>query len=145
MTPDVNVLVAAFRADHPHHAVARAWLDEAVIGSATGAGFKLMPIVVASFLRLVTHARIFVRPTPTADAIAFIDALLEVPGVDMPAVGAEWPLLRQLCLDKKLKANELPDAWLAAAVLHLGEHLVTFDADFTKLLRRQRVTILPVD
>ena len=58
---------------------------------------------------------------------------------------AEWPLLRQLCLDKKLKANDLPDAWLAAAVLHLGEHLVTFDADFRKLLRRERVTVLEPD
>ena len=30
MTPDVNVLVAAFHADHPHHAVARGWLDAAL-------------------------------------------------------------------------------------------------------------------
>ena len=27
MTPDVNVLVAAARVDHPHRAVARAWFD----------------------------------------------------------------------------------------------------------------------
>ena len=25
MTTDLNVLVAAFRADHPHHSMARAW------------------------------------------------------------------------------------------------------------------------
>ena len=142
MTPDVNVLLAAFRADHPHHPGARAWLDEAVLDCATGASFRLLPIVVASFLRLATHPRVFVRPTSIADALDFVDALLEVPGVDMPVVGAEWPLLRQLCLDKKLKANDLPDAWLAAVVLHLGEHLVTFDADFKKLLRRERVTVL---
>lgn len=142
MTPDGNVLVAAFRADHPHHAVARAWLDERLLACAAGAGFRLLPIVAASFLRLVTHPRIFVQPAPIADALIFVDALLEVPGVDMPAVGPEWPLLRQLCLDKKLKANDLPDAWLAAAVLHLGEHLATFDAGFRKLLPRQRVTVL---
>lgn len=142
MTPDVNVLVATFRADHPHHPVARAWLDESLIACAAGAGFRLLPIVTSSFLRLVTHPRIFVQPAPIADALVFVDALLDIPGVDMPAVGAEWPLLRQLCLDKKLKANDLPDAWLAAAVLHLGEHLATFDAGFKKLLPRQRVTIL---
>lgn len=142
MTPDVNVLVAAFRADHPHHAVARAWLEAAVQACATGATLRVLPLVSASFLRLVTHPRIFVEPTPIADAIGFIDALLAVPGVDMPTVGAEWPLLRQLCQDKTLKANDIPDAWLAAAVLQLGEHLVTFDADFRKLLRRDRVTVL---
>ena len=143
MTPDVNVLLAAFRADHPHHPVARVWLDDALLDCATGGSFRLLPIVIASFLRLVTHPRIFVRPAPITDALGFVDALLEVPGVDMPVVGSEWPLLRQLCLDKKLKANDLPDAWLAAAVLQLGEHLVTFDADFKKLLRRERVTVLP--
>ncbi len=142
MTPDVNVLVAASRSDHPHHATALEWLQDALAACATGANFTLLPIVVASFLRLLTHPRIFVKPTPVNDAVAFVDALLAVPGVDMPAVGAEWPLLRQLCLDKKLKANDLPDAWLAAAVMQLGEHLVTFDADFRKLLRRERVTVL---
>lgn len=29
MTPDVNVLVAASRSDHPHHAIAREWLEAA--------------------------------------------------------------------------------------------------------------------
>lgn len=103
---------------------------------------KLLPLVVASFLRLVTHPKIFRQPTPIGDAVDFVDALLGIPGVDMPAVGAEWPSLRQLCLDKQLKANSLPDAWLAAVVTHMGEHLVTFDADFGKLLRKERVTFL---
>jgi uncharacterized protein len=145
VTPDVNVLVAAFRADHPHHRWARAWLDEALLACMTGARLRLVPIVTASFLRLVTHPRIFVQPAPIGDALDFIDALLELPGVDMPAVGTEWPLLRQLCLDKKLKANELPDAWLAAAALQLGEHVVTFDSDLLKLLPKQRVTVLRTD
>lgn len=43
---------------------------------------------------------------------------------------------------KKLTANDIPDAWLAAAVIHLGENLVTFDADFKKLLGRTQVTVL---
>ena len=29
MTPDVNVLVAAYRPDHPYHLPARAWLEDA--------------------------------------------------------------------------------------------------------------------
>ena len=99
-------------------------------------------MVVASFLRLVTNSRIFVQPTPVEDAVGFLDALFAVPGVEMPSLGIEWPVMRQLCLEKKLAANDIPDAWLAAAVIQLGEHLVTFDNDFKKLLRRAQVTVL---
>ena len=60
----------------------------------------------------------------------------------MPYLGAEWPILRQLCVEKNLTANDIPDAWLAAAVIQLGEHLVTFDTDFKRLLKRAQVTVL---
>jgi len=42
----------------------------------------------------------------------------------------------------QLAANDVSDAWLATVVIQLGEHLVTFDADFKKLLRRTQVTVL---
>ena len=142
MTPDVNVLIAASRSDHPHHKTAHAWVDQIIAACADGATVKLMPMVVASFLRLVTNAKIFVNPTSVEDAVGFLDALLTVPGVEMPALGAEWPMLRRLCVERKLAANDIPDAWLAAAVIQLGEHLVTFDADFKKLLRRTQLTVL---
>jgi hypothetical protein len=51
-------------------------------------------------------------------------------------------MLRQLCLDKQLTGNDLPDAWLSAAVVHRGEHLVTFDRDFRKLLAGHQLTLL---
>jgi uncharacterized protein len=57
-------------------------------------------------------------------------------------LGPEWPKLRQLCLDKDLGSNDLPDAWLAAAVAHRGEHLVSFDRDFRNLLARSQFTLL---
>lgn len=142
MTPDVNVLVAASRGDHPHHAVARAWLEQALEVAASGTSFTLMPMVLASFLRLVTSPKIFQRPTPIIEAVEFVDALLAVPGVQLAPLGPEWPRLRQLCLDKQLSGNDLPDAWLAAAALHLGEHLVSFDRDFRKLVGRSQFTLL---
>lgn len=142
MTPDVNVLVAASRSDHPQHKIAYACIDEAVAACADGASLNLMPMVIASFFRLVTNPKIFVHPTPVENAVEFVDALLAVPGVEMPTLGNEWPMLRQLCIAKELTANDIPDAWLAAAVIQFGEHLVTFDTDFKKLLSRTQVTIL---
>ena len=142
MTPDVNVMVAASRIDHPHHAVARAWLEGGVAGAGEGAAFTLMPMVVASFLRLVTSPKIFRMPTPITEAVELVDALLAAPGVRMAALGPEWPILRQLCLDKNLGGNDLPDAWMSAAVAQLGEHLVSFDRGFRKLLARGQFTLL---
>ena len=48
MTPDVNVLVAAFRPDHPHHNPARAWLNDAV----QQAAFKHTPLVLLGMVVL---------------------------------------------------------------------------------------------
>lgn len=145
MTPDVNVLVAASRSDHPHHAVAISWLEASVAAAKAGAGVTLMPMVLASFLRLVTSPRIFQLPTPIGDAVAFVDALLDSPGVQLAPLGPEWPTLRQLCIDKQLSGNDLPDAWLSAAVTHRGEHLVSFDRDFRRLLKRGQFTLLKAE
>lgn len=145
MTPDVNVLVAASRTDHPHHAVAREWLEESLGNSSTGAAFTLMPMVLVSFLRLVTSPKIFQTPTPVEDAVAFLDALLAMPGVQLAQLGPEWSKLRQLCLEKSLRGNDLPDAWLSSAVVRHGEHLFTFDRDFRRLLSRSQYTLLVAD
>lgn len=145
MTPDVNVLVAASRTDHPHHRVARSWLEDAASTAASGGTLLLMPMVLASFLRLVSSPKIFRDPTPVEDALAFVDALLAAQGVHLASLGPEWPRLRQLCIEKQLNGNAVPDAWLAAATIHLGEHLVSFDRDFKKLLGRSQVTLLEAD
>ncbi|NWG75830.1 MAG: PIN domain-containing protein [Rubrivivax sp.] len=142
MTPDVNVLVAASRTDHPHHAVARDWLEKAIGASGAGAVLTLMPMVLASFLRLVTSPKIFRQPTPIEHAVAFIDALVASPSVQVAPLGREWSKLRQICLDKQLAGNDMPDAWLSAAVANMGEHLVSFDRDFRNLLPRGQFTLL---
>lgn len=142
MTPDVNVLVAAFRADHPHHVVARNWFDAELEACRQGGSLRLLPMAVASFLRLTTSTRVFVTPAPIEQAVAFIDALLSAPGVEFVEVGTEWPQLRQLCLDQGLTGNHLPDAWIAAAVVQQGEHLVTFDRGFARLLGKSQWTLL---
>ena len=142
MTPDVNLLVAASRSDHPHHRAARECLERALEASSQGASFRLMPMVVASFLRLVTSPRIFAEPTPIEFAIDFVDAVLNASGVEMGSLGAEWQRLRQLCVEQKLGGNDLPDAWLAAAVMQCGERLATFDKDFKRLLAPAHLSLL---
>jgi len=148
MTPDVNVLVAASRADHPHHQPALRWLRQAMAQAAAQAGqaeLGLLSTVIASFLRLVTHPRVFAVPTPAADAVAFVDALLGASGVRMLSVKDEWPRLRALCLAQQLSGNDLPDAWIAASVLQTRETLATFDRDFLRLLDPKHLVLLRPD
>ena len=111
MTPDVNVLVAAFRPDHPHHRVAHAWLEGARASCAEGrATLVLLPMVVTGFLRLVTNARVFVEPDAVEDALTFIDVLTRLPGIELQSSGSEWPPVREKLLSLRLHGNPIIDA-----------------------------------
>ena len=150
MTPDVNVLIAAFRNEHPYHPKARDWLLDAcaqsaapVLGSGPSGGpLRLITHVMASFLRLVTNPRVFATPAQTQQAIVFLDALLDCPGVMVLDTPSTWPALRQLCLDKNLSANAIPDALIATAVVQNNELLTTFDRDFQRLLPSHQLKLL---
>jgi len=144
MTPDVNVLVAASRSDHPHHRAALGWLEIALENCARGQRLRVLPMVAAGFLRLVTHPRVFVEPTPAEAAHAFLGALLEAEGVDLLTLGQEWPLLEPLCQQQQLRGNAITDAWIAAAVLARQECLATFDRGFKRLLPARQLLLLEV-
>jgi uncharacterized protein len=102
----------------------------------------LLPMVVTGFLRLVTNNRVFANPDMIADAMAFLDVVVDAPGVELGVCGAEWPVLRTMLLRLGLKGNLVTDAWIASAVQATSEHLVTFDRDFVRLLPARDVTIL---
>lgn len=142
MTPDVNVLVAASRLDHPHHERARAWLEEALAKTDEGQPLAVLPMVASGFLRLVTHPKVFIEPTPVVEALVFLRAVLDSPGVVLPALGGEWREFERLCAEQSLTGNAIPDAWIAAAAQHHHLHLVTFDKGFRKLLKASMVTVL---
>lgn len=68
LSPDVNVLVYAHREDVAGHTDYREWLERLVNGDEA---YGLATIVLSGFLRVVTHPKVFVKPTPLADALAF--------------------------------------------------------------------------
>lgn len=145
MLPDVNVLVAAFRKDHAQHKVAADWLNQ-TLKIASDGQLLLLPIgVISSFLRLVTHAKIFPMPTPIERAVDFIDWLLEDPKVNLIDISSEWKNMRSLVIKKQLSANQIPDAQLAALSISLSEPFVTFDKGFRHLLPPSLLVILRAD
>jgi uncharacterized protein len=134
MTPDVNVLLAAARQEHVHHALALNWLLQMQDGKSPKAALRLLPVVMAGFLRLVTNGRVFAQPTPPDQAMDFLDDLIDMPGAAISENASSWPIFRHLCLSQALVANAIPDALIAAAVIQSKDVLVTFDRDFLRLL-----------
>jgi hypothetical protein len=127
---DVNVLVYAFRADAPGHARYRAWV-KSLVGS--DEAYAVSDHVLAGFLRVVTHPKVFHPPTPIEPALAFASAFRERPNAVLLAPGARhWSIFTRLCVEAAARGNLVPDAWLAALAIESGCELVTTDGDFAR-------------
>jgi toxin-antitoxin system PIN domain toxin len=142
MTPDVNVLLAALRDDHPHHELARSWLLAALTAAESGQSLVVLPMVAAGVLRVATHPKVFEPPTPLPVVLDFLDKLLSSPGVEYGELGREWPALRRMVRQHAACGNSVPDAWIPSAAQTLGALLVTFDKGFKRYLSASELTIL---
>ena len=127
---DVNVLVHAFRADAPGHAAHRAWV-ESLVGS--DEAYAVSDHVLAGFLRVVTHPKVFHPPTPIAAELAFAHAFRVRPNAVLVAPGARhWDIFTRLCREAAAHGNLVPDAWLAALAIESGCEFVTTDGDYAR-------------
>lgn len=125
---DVNVVLAAHRADHPHHGVVRPWFDSLVGGDDD---FGVPDLVWASFLRVATNRRIFEVPSPVADAFAFIDATTsQRHHLPVAAGPRHLALVRRLCEEADASGDLVPDAVLGAIAVEHGATVITLDRDF---------------
>ena len=79
---------------------------------------------------------------PYLSAQTFIRAVLNSPGVVMPAIGNEWAIFENICEQHGLVGNDIPDAWIAAAVLANHDHLASFDRGFLRFLNPEQFTLL---
>lgn len=128
--PDVNVLVYAHREDSPHHAPARAWL-EAALGGPEPLG--LSDLVLSGFLRIVTHPRVFLTPTPTESAFAFAEHLRTSPrAVRVQPGERHWEIFLDLCRGARAKGNLIPDAFLAAMAVETGGTWISTDRGYAR-------------
>jgi toxin-antitoxin system PIN domain toxin len=127
---DVNVVVAAYRPQHPQHEGVRAWWDTAL---AEGERFAVPSTVWASFLRIVTSRRVFTVPATPSEAFGFIEAVSGQPQCIPAEPGPRHlKLLRDLCEQADAAGDLVPDAVLAAIALEHGASVATFDRDFAR-------------
>jgi len=130
---DVNVLLYAFRADYRDHSRYRDWLQESVSGPEP---FGISTLVLSAFIRIVTHPRIHIEPSPRDAAIEFTDRLLQQTASVTVSPGAEhWLIFIKLCNQSRAVGNLVADAYLAALAIESGSEWVTTDRDYSRFPR----------
>lgn len=128
--PDVNVLVGAFRADAPRHEGLRAWLEGAVAGVEV---VGLTDAVLGGVVRVITHPRVFARPSTLEEALGQVDALRTADGVARVVPGPRhWEVVEALCRAADARGNLVADAQHAAVAIEHGATWVTLDRDFAR-------------
>lgn len=134
---DVNVVLAAHRADHPHHGLVRPWFDDLVHGDES---FAVPDVVWASFVRIATNRRIFEVPTPLVDAFEFVRSVRAQPNHVAVTAGEEHlARFENLCLRFDAAGDLAADAYLAALAMEQGCVLATLDRDFARFEGLARV------
>lgn len=125
---DVNVFVYAHRPESPRAEEHSEWLQRALVGEEP---FGVSETVLASFLRIVTHHRVYREPTPPDVALSFCQAVLDAPAAVAVRPGARhWSVFRHLCAEVGARGNVVPDAFLAALAIEHGATWVTHDRGF---------------
>jgi toxin-antitoxin system PIN domain toxin len=127
---DVNILIYAFREDAPGHTAYREWLEACVDSDEA---YAVSDHVLAGFLRVSTHPRVFHPPTPIDSSIQFVEAYRHRANAVHIAPGPRhWDIFTRICLDSGAKGSLVPDAWLAALAIEHGCEFMTNDRDFSR-------------
>jgi toxin-antitoxin system PIN domain toxin len=130
LLPDVNVLVYAFRIEHPQHGEYQVWLKRMVEGAEP---YGMANPVLAGFVRIVTHPRIFDHPDPVEKALSFADQLRSQPNCVLLAPGPRhWAIFTDLCRQVGASGNLVPDAYLAALAIENGCEWITADRHYAR-------------
>jgi hypothetical protein len=102
----------------------------------SGQPLALFEPVLAGFVRVVTHPRIFDPPTPPDAALDHVRELRELPGAVLLRAGVRHlALFESLARAANARGNLVADAYLAALAIEHGCTWVTNDRDFARFER----------
>jgi len=127
---DVNVWIYAHREETEKHKQYRAFVESVLVNDSA---YGVSPHVLSSFLRIVTHPKVFDPPTPLEIAIQFANEILLQPDVVVVSPGSRhWDIFIELCKSVEAKGNLIPDAYFAAMVIESGCTWVSADRDYAR-------------
>src|SRR5204863_8873510 len=118
ISPDVNMLIYAFRQDSDRHEAFKAWLEHVLNGAEP---VLLFEPALCAVLRIATHPAIFRPPAPRANVERFIDTVVTAPAsVRTRPTDDHWPAFRRMCQLADCRGNLVQDAYFAAMALEHG-------------------------
>ncbi len=120
---DVNILVHA-------HREMNEWLETALDQPE---GVAVSELVLSGCLRVITHPKVFKRPTPLPVALQFNESLRNLDNVRVIAPGEKhWAIFVGLCGKSDARGNLVPDAYHAALAVETGCEWITLDRGFAR-------------
>jgi len=127
---DVNILVSAHREDAEQHREIRSWLESAL---REPAGIAVSELALSGCLRVITHPKIFKKPTPLVLALEFLEDFRARDEVHILGPGpGHWKIFIDLCRRGDARGNLVPDAFHAALAMELGCEWLTLDRGFAR-------------
>jgi toxin-antitoxin system PIN domain toxin len=127
---DVNILVSAHREDADGHRQIKSWLETALRDPA---GVAVSELALSACLRVITHPKIFKKPTPLPQALDFLEDFCSREEVHLLAPGAShWKIFVDLCRRSDARGNLVADAFHAALAIELGCEWLTLDRGFAR-------------
>ena len=130
IVPDINLLLYAYDADSPSHAMASAWWRDCLSGEEP---VGLAPVVVFGFVRIGTNARVFEHPMTVAEAAKHVRSWLGQPVAQILESRRDH-VEEVLNLVETLgtAGNLMTDAQIAALALEHDAVVHTADSDFLR-------------
>ena len=128
IVPDVNLLVYAYNDAAPLHDPARRWWE----GLVNGTELVGVPwVVVAGFVRVLTHRSVREQPATSAQAMDFVVEWFRFPNVTPLNPGSEHlKLFRRALADAGVGGNLVTDAHVAALAIEYQAEVHSNDSDF---------------
>lgn len=118
------------RADAAEYAAASGWLTAALTADEP---VGVSELVLASLVRITTNHRVFDQPSTPEQALEFCAAIRGAPSaVPVRAGPRHWAIFARLVAQTRARANDVPDAYLAALALEHGATWVTRDRGFAR-------------
>ena len=128
--PDVNVLVYAHKTGTAQHEQYRDWLLAELDGPVPVAVSEL---VLSAVVRVVTHPRVFDRPSSPRAALDYVTWLRDHPGTVVVGPGRRnWQVFAGLVADAEARGDLVPDAYHAALAIEHGCEWITTDRDYAR-------------
>jgi hypothetical protein len=126
---DASILVHAHRGDSPLHAAAA---EKLIAIASAGEPWAIPWPSVHEYLGVVTSRRVFTPPTHAEMALAFVQALMESPGLALIGESnLHWQELSALIVTGKVAGARVNDARIAAICIEHGvSELWSADRDY---------------